>query len=97
MSNLKQTVMAKQEETVMTAPELMNIISKQLRTLAETPITDKNMPRLISQSKEVGNLAGKAIALSGYELEKQTRGLVLASSPSLLPVTGELLPAGGQK
>jgi hypothetical protein len=38
-------------------------------------LTDRNISKCIAQSKEVGNLAGKAIALSHYELEKQRLGI----------------------
>jgi hypothetical protein len=41
------------------------------------------MGKLIAQSKEVGNLAGKAIALSAYELEKKRVGT--GSNQKLLP------------
>lgn len=50
--------------------ELHEILAKQVRTLTNTDINDRNMPKIIAQSKEVGNLAGKIIALSHYDLLK---------------------------
>jgi hypothetical protein len=57
------------------APELMDIIANQLRKLSSLELTDKNLGKAIAQSKEIGNLAGKAIALSHYELEKKRIGI----------------------
>lgn len=37
-------------------------------------LADRNIGKCIAQSKEVSNLAGKAIALSHYELEKRRIG-----------------------
>jgi hypothetical protein len=59
----------------------MDILANQLRKLAAMELTDRNIGKCIAQSKEIGNLAGKAIALSHYELEKQRIGM---PSPSLL-------------
>lgn len=53
------------------ACELMDIIANQLRKLSSMELADRNIGKCIAQSKEIGNLAGKAIALSHYELEKR--------------------------
>jgi len=63
------------QQNELTAKELMQIVATQLRTLSQTDINDRNMTKLIAQSKEVGNLAGKAIALSSFELEKSKAGV----------------------
>lgn len=64
------------------ASELMNIIADQLRKLSSMELSDRNIGKCIAQSKEIGNLAGKAIALSHYELERKRIG---SGSTSLLP------------
>jgi aminoglycoside phosphotransferase len=53
------------------ASELMDIIASQLRSLHEMDLNDRNIGKCIAKSKEVANLAGKAITLSYYELERQ--------------------------
>jgi hypothetical protein len=45
-------------------------------------LSDRNIGKCIAQSKEIGNLAGKAIQLSAYEIEKQKLGL---STDELIP------------
>ena len=65
------------------APELMEIIANQLRKLAGMELTDRNIGKCIAQSKEIGNLSGKAIALSHYELERRRIG---PPSKGLLPI-----------
>lgn len=74
--------MSQSNNSPLEAPELMSIIASQLRKLSAMEITDRNIGKCISQSKEIGNLAGKAIALSYYELEKRRIG----------PPTKQLLP-----
>lgn len=50
--------------------ELMDILASQLRTLHATKVDDRNFMKVVAQSKEVGNLAGKAIQLASYDLER---------------------------
>lgn len=64
-----------QNNNSLEAPELMDIIAFQLRKLSGMELTDRNIGKCIAQSKEIGNLAGKAIALSHYELEKRRIGV----------------------
>lgn len=66
----------------LTSIELMDIISNNLRELNSIDINDRNIGKTIARSKEIGNLAGKAISLSAFALEKQRLGV---TNSNLLP------------
>ncbi len=74
-------------ENNITAKELMQILSSQIRELSSMDINDRNISKCIAKSKEVSNLAGKAIALSAYELEKIKIGNV---GENLLPQSKQI-------
>lgn len=71
-----------QKNDKITATELMGILSTTLRELSSMDLNDRNIGKCIARSKEISNLAGKAISLSAYELEKNKAGI---KSTELLP------------
>lgn len=62
------------ESDVMSANELGQILTTELRTLSEMPDTDRNAARKIDKAKQVFNGAGKLIALSAYVTEARRLG-----------------------
>lgn len=72
-----------QDKGNISASELMSILTNTLRELSSMDLNDKNVGKCIARSKEISNLAGKAISLSVYELEKNKAGFT--NPTNLLP------------
>lgn len=58
----------------MTATELSEILTSELRSLSSMSETDKNAARKIDKAKQIFNGAGKLIALSSYVTEAKRIG-----------------------
>ena len=61
-------------EKTMTAKELSEILSSELRNLSSMEDGDKNAGRKIDKAKQIFNGAGKLIALSSYVTEAKRLG-----------------------
>jgi hypothetical protein len=64
------------------ANELMEILSRQIRTLDSLDLSSKNASKEISRSKEIFNGAGKVIKLAEFAYTRHING---ESSSLLLP------------
>lgn len=83
----------------MTAYELRDIMAKQLRSLNELDVNDKNAARKIDTAKQIFNGGGKIIALAAYVTEAHrvgTSGEILAL-PEIAKTSEIKLPIKNKK